>query len=51
MNLCVCVCASVPRLRRLLACYSPDQPILLGEVYGFNAYSDMGYSYVTGGGR
>jgi UDP-glucose:O-linked fucose beta-1,3-glucosyltransferase len=41
---------SVSRLRRLLACYSSHQPILLGEVYGYYAGRPSGYSYVTGGG-
>ena len=42
---------SFKRLQRLLACYNPDEPVLLGEryAYGIN-YHNWGYSYPTGGG-
>lgn len=42
---------SVPRLCRLLACYHSDQPILLGEAYGYYAERAVGSTtYITGGG-
>ncbi|XP_037090825.1 beta-1,3-glucosyltransferase-like [Pollicipes pollicipes] len=44
---------SVPRLHQLLACYSPSEPLLLGERYGFRTSGGGGaggYSYITGGG-
>ncbi|KAM6984644.1 beta-1,3-glucosyltransferase [Aplochiton taeniatus] len=40
---------SLPRLRRLLACYDPTEPVSLGERYGYGLGQD-GYSYTTGGG-
>ena len=45
-----CVCDSVPRLRRLLACYDPTEPVALGERYGYGVNANYGYDYVTGGG-
>lgn len=39
------------RLQKLLACYDPNEPILLGERYGYGVnYHYYGYSYPTGGG-
>ncbi|KAI4888788.1 hypothetical protein NFI96_028294 [Prochilodus magdalenae] len=40
---------SLPRLRRLLRCYDPSEPVSVGERYGFGL-SQGGYSYITGGG-
>ncbi|XP_077996496.1 beta-1,3-glucosyltransferase-like [Glandiceps talaboti] len=42
---------SVSRLQRLLSCYNPDEPVFLGERYGFgHTKSGWGYDYITGGG-
>ncbi|XP_028400737.1 beta-1,3-glucosyltransferase-like isoform X2 [Dendronephthya gigantea] len=41
---------SVPRLRRLLACYDPKERTLLGERYGYGCNIGHGYEYITGGG-
>lgn len=41
---------SAHRLLRLLRCYDHTHPILLGEVYGYEAQMSRGYTYVTGGG-
>uniref|UniRef100_A0A8C9VW90 Beta 3-glucosyltransferase a n=1 Tax=Scleropages formosus TaxID=113540 RepID=A0A8C9VW90_SCLFO len=40
---------SLPRLRALLSCYRPDEPVTLGERYGYGL-GQGGYSYITGGG-
>ncbi|XP_076024827.1 beta-1,3-glucosyltransferase [Genypterus blacodes] len=40
---------SLPRLRRLLRCYDPREPVSLGERYGYGLVQN-GYSYATGGG-
>ncbi|XP_049324905.1 beta-1,3-glucosyltransferase [Astyanax mexicanus] len=40
---------SLPRLRKLLRCYNPGEPVCVGERYGYGL-SQGGYSYVTGGG-
>jgi hypothetical protein len=42
---------SISTLRRLLACYNHNEPVVLGERYGY-AVSDeySGYNYITGGG-
>ncbi|XP_011606882.1 beta 3-glucosyltransferase a isoform X1 [Takifugu rubripes] len=40
---------SLPRLRALLSCYDPSEPVCLGERYGYGL-SQGGYSYITGGG-
>ncbi|XP_059820100.1 beta 3-glucosyltransferase a isoform X1 [Hypanus sabinus] len=40
---------SIPRLQRLLSCYNPEEPVFLGERYGYGL-STGGYSYITGGG-
>uniref|UniRef100_A0A1A8LQM6 Beta 1,3-galactosyltransferase-like a n=1 Tax=Nothobranchius pienaari TaxID=704102 RepID=A0A1A8LQM6_9TELE len=40
---------SLPRLRGLLSCYDPSEPVCLGERYGYGL-SQGGYSYITGGG-
>lgn len=42
---------SLKRLRKLLACYDPKEPVHLGEVYGYSvAKKNWGYTYITGGG-
>lgn len=42
---------NLKRLRQLLACYDPMEPIHLGEKYGYNvAKYRWGYDYITGGG-
>ncbi|XP_048838744.1 beta-1,3-glucosyltransferase isoform X1 [Brienomyrus brachyistius] len=40
---------SLPRLRTLLRCYDPREPLCLGERYGYGL-GRGGYSYITGGG-
>ncbi|MCJ8742448.1 hypothetical protein PDJAM_G00082100 [Pangasius djambal] len=40
---------SLPRLRRHLRCYDPNEAVSIGERYGYNL-SKGGYSYITGGG-
>ncbi|KAI5624972.1 beta-1,3-glucosyltransferase [Silurus asotus] len=40
---------SLPRLRALLSCYDPTEPVFLGERYGYGL-GQGGYSYITGGG-
>ena len=37
-------------LLKLLNCYKPNVPMVLGERYGFGLLSDYGYAYITGGG-
>uniref|UniRef100_A0A8C3PXW7 Beta 3-glucosyltransferase n=1 Tax=Chrysolophus pictus TaxID=9089 RepID=A0A8C3PXW7_CHRPC len=37
------------RLRKLLSCYDPNEPVFLGERYGYGLGTG-GYSYITGGG-
>ena len=37
-------------LVKLLNCYNSDDPIVLGERYGYGLTSARGYSYITGGG-
>uniref|UniRef100_H2YPD9 N-acetylgalactosaminide beta-1,3-galactosyltransferase n=1 Tax=Ciona savignyi TaxID=51511 RepID=H2YPD9_CIOSA len=41
---------SVNRMLKLLNCYNPTQPIVLGERYGFGLNKGYGYGYITGGG-
>lgn len=42
---------NLKRLRKLLACYDPTEPVHLGEVYGYSvAKKNWGYTYITGGG-
>ncbi|KAL3856690.1 hypothetical protein ACJMK2_011415 [Sinanodonta woodiana] len=41
---------SIKRLKRLLACYDSSQSLAVGERYGYNVVSGIGYSYITGGG-
>jgi len=42
---------SFSRLKKVLACYDPSEPILLGERYGYGInYQGYGYEYITGGG-
>lgn len=43
------ILCSLPRLRALLSCYDPSEPVCLGERYGYGL-SHGGYSYITGGG-
>jgi len=38
------------RLAQLLACYSTEEPIILGQRYGYGMAGGRGYNYVTGGG-
>ena len=38
------------QLVKLLNCYKPNIPLVLGERYGFGLSSGNGYSYITGGG-
>ncbi|XP_056417846.1 beta-1,3-glucosyltransferase isoform X2 [Hyla sarda] len=40
---------SLPRLQKLLSCYDCNEPVLLGERYGYGLGA-RGYSYITGGG-
>nr|XP_012224252.1 PREDICTED: beta-1,3-glucosyltransferase [Linepithema humile] len=41
---------SVVRLLRLLTCYNPKHPVVIGERYGFRMWdSHHGYQYLTGG--
>ncbi|XP_019385658.1 PREDICTED: beta-1,3-glucosyltransferase isoform X3 [Crocodylus porosus] len=40
---------SISRLRKLLSCYDPSEPVFLGERYGYGLGTG-GYSYITGGG-
>ncbi|XP_074842264.1 beta-1,3-glucosyltransferase isoform X2 [Carettochelys insculpta] len=40
---------SIYRLRKLLSCYDPNEPVFLGERYGYGLGTG-GYSYITGGG-
>ena len=37
------------RIHRLTACYNPEEPVFIGERYGYNLNSH-GYPYITGGG-
>lgn len=41
---------NMDRLRLLLACYNHEQPVVLGERYGYAIVSGGGYDYITGGG-
>ncbi|XP_053564442.1 beta-1,3-glucosyltransferase [Bombina bombina] len=40
---------SLPRLQKLLSCYDPNEPVFLGERYGYGLGTG-GYNYITGGG-
>ncbi|XP_061484443.1 beta-1,3-glucosyltransferase isoform X1 [Rhineura floridana] len=40
---------SISRLQKLLSCYDPSEPVIIGERYGYGLGSG-GYSYITGGG-
>ncbi|KAG8584922.1 hypothetical protein GDO81_004826 [Engystomops pustulosus] len=40
---------SLPRLQKLLSCYECNEPVFLGERYGYGLGA-RGYSYITGGG-
>ncbi|EFN80594.1 Beta-1,3-glucosyltransferase, partial [Harpegnathos saltator] len=41
---------SIARLLRLLTCYNPNNPIAIGERYGFRTWdNNNGYNYLTGG--
>ncbi|GFO43278.1 beta-1,3-glucosyltransferase [Plakobranchus ocellatus] len=41
---------NLDQLRSLLACYRSDQPVALGERYGYGLVRGGGYDYITGGG-
>ncbi|KAK3084676.1 hypothetical protein FSP39_017285, partial [Pinctada imbricata] len=42
---------NLKRLRKLLSCYDADEPVHLGEVYGYQvSKNNWGYTYITGGG-
>ncbi|KAK6967804.1 beta-1 3-glucosyltransferase [Biomphalaria glabrata] len=41
---------NLSRLRSLLACYNAQQPVALGERYGYGLIRGGGYDYITGGG-
>uniref|UniRef100_A0A0B7A1S6 Fringe-like glycosyltransferase domain-containing protein n=1 Tax=Arion vulgaris TaxID=1028688 RepID=A0A0B7A1S6_9EUPU len=41
---------NLDRLRALLACYNQQQPVALGERYGYGVVNGGGYDYITGGG-
>uniref|UniRef100_A0A1B6JMB4 Fringe-like glycosyltransferase domain-containing protein n=1 Tax=Homalodisca liturata TaxID=320908 RepID=A0A1B6JMB4_9HEMI len=40
---------SVSRLQSLLSCWA-EQAVVVGERYGYNVHSPLGYNYPTGGG-
>nr|XP_033805998.1 beta-1,3-glucosyltransferase isoform X1 [Geotrypetes seraphini] len=40
---------SISRLQNLLGCYASEEPVFLGERYGYGLGTG-GYSYITGGG-
>ncbi|XP_057588556.1 beta-1,3-glucosyltransferase-like [Hippopotamus amphibius kiboko] len=40
---------SISRLQHLLSCYNAQEPVFLGEPYGYGLGTG-GYSYITGGG-
>ncbi|XP_075055058.1 beta-1,3-glucosyltransferase isoform X2 [Mixophyes fleayi] len=40
---------SLPRLQNLLSCYNSNEPVFLGERYGYGLGA-RGYNYITGGG-
>ena len=47
----VAVNSSYERLRHHLACYESNEPVLLGERYGYGInHRPHGYEYPTGGG-
>ena len=35
---------------RILACYDSDEPVAIGERYGYGLNTGRGYPYLTGGG-
>lgn len=41
--------SSVSRLQNLLTCWK-DEEVVLGERYGYNVHTNLGYNYLTGGG-
>jgi len=41
---------SPARLSQMLACYSQEEPIILGQRYGYKTAAGYGYNYLTGGG-
>lgn len=41
---------SVARLVQFLNCFDPEEPVFLGEKYGYGLTSKNGYAYITGGG-
>ncbi|GLV32364.1 uncharacterized protein CBL_00927 [Carabus blaptoides fortunei] len=40
----------VSRLQQILSCYDSSDNITLGERYGYQAHTNQGYNYITGGG-
>ena len=44
------VFSSLDGLRRLLACYDPNNLVAMGERYGYGVSKGHGYDYITGGG-
>ncbi|XP_017760459.1 PREDICTED: beta-1,3-glucosyltransferase [Eufriesea mexicana] len=40
---------SVARLLHLLTCYNSNNPLAIGERYGFQLWDNYGYEYLTGG--
>ncbi|XP_074642069.1 beta-1,3-glucosyltransferase-like [Tubulanus polymorphus] len=40
---------SVPRLRKFLACFNPNESLAIGERYGYRTSMGQGYDYLTGG--
>ena len=32
-----------------MGCYNSNEPIAIGERYGYNVFSNYGYNYLTGG--
>ncbi|XP_071481374.1 beta-1,3-glucosyltransferase-like [Diadema antillarum] len=41
---------SVAHLEQLLSCYKAEDPVIVGERYGYGHVKGHGYDYVTGGG-
>lgn len=41
---------SAYRLHRITACYDANEPVFIGERYGYGLNTGKGYPYITGGG-
>ncbi len=41
--------SSVSRVNRLLSCRDPNEPQIIGQLYGFGVLNGRGYEYPTGG--